>query len=387
MPEKTSVATAVRASNQLTRAWVERLRPDHNDVVSGAGAWLLLTALLHGATGKAREELEKAMFVAGERAASSVRSFAQLVASTEGTSSAAGVWLHRDVVLRPEYVREFPELTVASIPTDLALLDRWASDHTAGLITQFPGSITPDTRLVAATALAALAEWQQPFVDGIGQWTIRGGDTAWLSRSSADLNDATLLTRDATTISRVVCRTVDGFDVHLVAGPASAAPGEVLTLAIDALDGGVDTVVGGDLRVGDRGGCLVVENAPNAGPTPQLRVSLPKFSVSSEHDLLRESALFGLTAAQDTSSGHFPGLSPYPLAIACAAQSAVATFSAKGFKAAAVTMVAMVRAAGMMQSGKVVRVDFDRPFGFVVVERRHNLALFAGWVARPEPAS
>ena len=32
---------------------------------------------------------------------------------------------------------------------------------------------------------------------------------------------------------------------------------------------------------------------------------------------------------------------------------------------------------------RVVRVAFDRPFGFVVVDRVSHLALFAGWVADP----
>jgi serine protease inhibitor len=379
------VAAAVRASNLLTRAWVERLHRGRNDVVSGAGAWLLLTALLHAADGTARGELQGAMFTDHDRAASMVRRLSHLVTSTDGVTGAAGLWVHREVSLDPKYTKALPDFTVSEIPADMAVLDRWASEHTSGLITQFPGTITADTRLVAATALAAIAEWERPFVDGAGSWVADDGTVQWLSRTDDDLDGAALLTRGSLTISRVICRGDAGFDVHLVAGADQDTPGAVLGLGVDALGGGVSMVPAVELGVGDRGGCLLVEMMPSGGPDPQLRLSLPAFEVSSDHDLLRDATLFGLVSAQDTSRGHFPGLSSYPLAVASAAQSAIASFSAKGFKAAAVTMVAMVRAAGATRPTKVVRVDFDRPFGFVVVERRHNLALFAGWIAQPVP--
>ena len=385
MNAKPDVDDAVRASNQLTRAWIERLEPGHNDVISGAGAWLLLTALLHAAAGKARSELQAAMFTDQNRAVALVRRLSDLVTSTDGVAGAAGLWVHRDVSLDPAYTKALPDFTVSAIPADMAVLDRWAAEHTSGLITQFPGTITADTRLVAATALAAITEWERPFVDGIGRWNAEDRPVEWLSRTDDHLDGAALLTRGARTISRVICRGNAGFDVHVMAGDEHDTPAAVLGLGVDVLAGRVSTVSAVDLEIGDRGGCLTVERSPAAGPDPQLRLTLPAFEVSSDHDLLRDAALFGLVSAQDTSQGHFPGLSSYPLAVASAAQSAIASFSAKGFKAAAVTMVAMVRAAMATRPTKIVRVDFDRPFGFVVVERRHNLALFAGWIAQPVP--
>jgi serine protease inhibitor len=149
-------------------------------------------------------------------------------------------------------------------------------------------------------------------------------------------------------------------------------------------------VSGSQLHRGDKGGCLVVEKAAAFPKDPQIHVSLPAFDVMSNHDLLAHPTLFGLAAVQDKSRGHFPGISTYPLAIESAAQSAIASFSATGFRAAAVTMaMAMAGSRPPSEQATVVRVTFDRPFGFVVVDRAHNLAMFAGWIAQPsqpEPA-
>jgi hypothetical protein len=100
----------------------------------------------------------------------------------------------------------------------------------------------------------------------------------------------------------------------------------------------------------------------------------------------------------DGTSTVLSGASVYPLlallaqaAHAPAPQAAMATFTADGFKAAAITALAM--AAGSMlaherRSRKLrVQVTFDRPFGFVAVHRPTGLILVAGWVAEPEEAS
>jgi serine protease inhibitor len=309
----------------------------------------------------------------------------QLLASTSGLTAAAGFWVHREVAIQPRYAAALPQFTIDALPSDRAVLDRWANDHTAGLVPKFPVDVHADTRLVAATALAAIADWPQPFTGGTQRWSVDGRSRPWLSRAG-DVDDVALLTSDRLTLSRVVCRTAAQFDVHLVAGAPDDAPSEVLVTAVAALDGDVAIKRGRELRIGDRGGCLTVERNRSMGADPHLQLSLPAFEVASEHDLLREADLFGLVAAQDRARGHFPGLSTYPLAVDQAAQSAVASFSATGFKAAAVTAVAMVRAAGVMTGQvTVVRAHFDRPFGFVVVERAHDLALFAGWIDDPVP--
>ncbi|MFD0447222.1 serpin family protein [Streptomyces indonesiensis] len=127
---------------------------------------------------------------------------------------------------------------------------------------------------------------------------------------------------------------------------------------------------------------------PSWDPTPRATLSTPQFTVTARHDLLRRAELFGLRTAQDTARGHFPGISPAALALYSAEQSMTASFSAEGFRAAAVTAFAMAPgSAPPQQKAKLISVAYDRPFGFLAVHRATGLVLTAGWVTEPEPGA
>jgi hypothetical protein len=82
---------------------------------------------------------------------------------------------------------------------------------------------------------------------------------------------------------------------------------------------------------------------------------------SGESAVFAGAGVFGLVT--DASRGHFPGISSVALAVQQARQDAVATFTAKGFEAAAVTIIAPMPGSAFMPSAKVtmVHVTFDRP--------------------------
>lgn len=66
------------------------------------------------------------------------------------------------------------------------------------------------------------------------------------------------------------------------------------------------------------------------------------------------------------------------------------SFSAKGFEAAAVAYVGMQPGAASGRAvttytQRVIKVAFDRPFGFIAVDRSSRLVLVAGWVENPMP--
>jgi serine protease inhibitor len=115
-------------------------------------------------------------------------------------------------------------------------------------------------------------------------------------------------------------------------------------------------------------------------PTPTVILSLPYFEIDAEHDLLEHPDVFGLTSAADKSAGHFPGLSPQPLAIDQARQAVTARFSATGFEAAAVTAMAMAAGSAPTPGAKALYVSLERPFGFVAVHRPTGVPVVAGWL-------
>ncbi|MGZ0148139.1 serpin family protein [Kribbella sp. WER1] len=111
-----------------------------------------------------------------------------------------------------------------------------------------------------------------------------------------------------------------------------------------------------------------------------MLLSLPYFEIDADHDLLQHREVFGLTAAADPRRGHFPGLSPQPLAIDQARQVVMARFSATGFEAAAVTAMAVAAGAAPTVTARALSVNLDRPFGFVAVHRPTGVPVVAGWV-------
>jgi serine protease inhibitor len=118
---------------------------------------------------------------------------------------------------------------------------------------------------------------------------------------------------------------------------------------------------------------------------PDVKLSLPSFSIEVEHDLLESQELFGLTAVTSDpgAQGHFSALSPTPLQVGQAKQKVLARFFATGFEAAAVTAIAMTRAAMVSRKERRLDVALDRPFAFTAVLRDSRLPIVAGWVATP----
>lgn len=383
--EITPAADAHDPVESLTRAWVARFDGTHNTVISGPGVWLALTALLAGADGDARVELEAATGVARADAAATVTRSLDDMQRTDGVAAAVALWVNRSVPLLPGLFDPDSGVRVAPLE-DQAQLDGWVDHATGGLIRSMDVEVSDDVRAVLASAIAARGRWEQPFHSGIGTWRGQLLTNGWLIRSF-DPDDVAVVGAgpDTTKISRVVVRTTAGTEVHLVAGAPGASAGQCLSLALDALHGTVPVITGAGIAAGTSVGCLTVTTEEGDNARPRALVEVPQFSVADRHDLLHEADLFGLVAVQDTTQGHLPHLTPEPLALSQALQQAVMDFGPEGFEAAAVTALVMVP--GSIPPRRpdqhrrlVLGVDHDRPFGFLVVTPG-GVPLFAGWVA------
>ncbi|GAA2202395.1 hypothetical protein GCM10009787_61210 [Streptomyces bangladeshensis] len=385
----------VRRVNGLTARWAHAL-PGEGTVFSAPGVWPLLAFLADGAAGPARAELAGALGVPAERAAGAARELLAHLASVSGLDAALGLWTYHALALREEWRAGLPAGTHGVFGDDLVTaqerLDAWAAERTGGLVERMPVTLTRDARMVLAGALALRTQWRQPFTER----PLRPDGGPWQGRTLRGLH------RRSVRPDRVgVAGTPDGFvtaltvpgdngvDVHLVLGEERMTPGQVLAAGVGVVERGLPLTAGGALQHGHVGPGLHVEQQPATAPEPRtLDVTTVAYEVRADHDLLAAAGLFGLTAATDTDAGHFPGVSPYPLAVGEARQSAVAQFGALGFRAAAVTAVMPVAAGAMPQyryETTVVRVAFDRPFAFLAVDRDSRLVLAAGWVTEPAP--
>ncbi|MFC9690830.1 serpin family protein [Kribbella sp. NPDC056951] len=376
-------ADVVRAVNDLTGRWVRSLEPG-NTVVSGLGLWPLLAILATAADEPGRAELAAAAEVA---AGDGSRLAVQLIEALDESAdlhAALGVWVSEQLKLAESFGEVVPAPVVGMLTgrpdVDKPKLDAWATEHTDGLIREMPVDIDPDVMLVLASALCLRTTWVRPFTEQVkrlkGEWA---GSWRWLERTDHDLDSV---------------RRYDDLTVITVRGDAD----------VDVLLGlGTGDVVGGLLdaaaRPGDGvPGSRLIEGADEVAPgvrigkttsgRPDVRLSLPSFEVSASHDLLASAELFGLSAVASNPGvrGHFSAISPMPLAIGQAKQEVLARFFATGFEAAAVTSIAMTRAAMATSQSRRLDVVLDRPFAFTAVLRESRLPIVAGWIESPTEA-
>jgi hypothetical protein len=368
---------SVAAANTLTARFASTVG-EGSTVLSGAGIYPLLALLGEHAAGPARDEL---LAVAG----SPVRFDLD---DSPTTRLALGVWSHRDLPLTERWRATVPDsvrgLLTGDPDVDQPALDGWADKQTGGLIPTMPIRVDRETLMVLASALSVTTGWAAPFDEGwcrpgTGPW--QGRTLAGLHHTTYDLGILQIAGTSAGPVTLLTVRGADDVDVVLVLGEPDRPAGRVLPAAITALGDGWD-------RPGIDGPGVRTDTVAAFNDRPELTVATVGFTVTGEHDLLRHAPLFGLSTATRRDTGHFPGISPAPLAVSQARQSATATFGALGFKAAAVTAIGMRAGSAprpMDKRKQVVRVDFDRPFGFLAVHRPTGLVLVAGWVTDPDP--
>ncbi|WP_369777114.1 serpin family protein [Streptomyces sp. R33] len=386
--------TTVRAVNRLTTRWARQaVTGEHGTVLTAAGVWPLLAFLADGAGGPARAELAEALGIPAESATAAARELLADLAGVRGLQAATGLWTKADLSLHGSWLTGLPEGARGTLTgdedTDRKALDGWAADRTGGLIERMPAPLRKDTRLVLASALALRLKWIQPFRTGTvdlseGPWAGRSALALYRSTSLLDRVRVTQTPTGPVTLLEVVGDR--GVDVHLVLGEPDARPGEVLSAGAAAVTRAVPSTGASLLPEGNPGPGLHIGTVRSAGREPLLRVGTVAFEVGADHDLLDHARLFGLHAAADTRSGHFPGIGSEPLAVGSARQSATARFHAEGFEAAAVTAVDLVAGCALPRYRYRVRhaqVSFHRPFGFLAVHRTSRLVLAAGWVAEP----
>ncbi|MFI6681144.1 serpin family protein [Kribbella sp. NPDC050470] len=346
---------------RLTARWIEKLPGEDSTVVSGLGVWPLLAILAEVANEPARTEL-------AEAAGGPYDGLLQ----TPELRMALGLWTRAGLPLQPDLDHLIPP-EVRRTLTDQAALDDWVAEQTGGLLQRMPIELTTDLLLLLASALALEMAWVRPFLDR--SHPVGGTQRRWLSRSDPDLDTIGRFDTAAGPLTIVTVRGTGEFDVRLSVGQPDRPRAAVLAAALQLTGEGVGAA---DLFQGVQAPAVTVIETTTPEPTVQL--SLPYFEITATHNLLEQAETFGLATATDGRRGHFPGLSPVPLSVSDAKQAVMAEFSARGFKAAAVTAVAMALSRKALV-GRALFVQLDRPFGFIAVHRPTGIPVVAGWVA------
>jgi hypothetical protein len=321
----------------------------------------------------------------------------RLFAASPALHCALGVWTAAGLPVDEEWSARLPGAAHGVLDRDparsRAALDAWVEKETDGLLHALPVSIEPDTLLVLASALTVRTRWERPFTAApttpqAGPW--KGRRIAGLSRK-APIADVRIAAGPDGPVTLVTVQGTDEIDVLLALGEPDARPAGVLAAAVGACGAcGADAdavapTAPVDLDQAVPGPGLTVGEIRAVGPEPAVSLRTVAFTVAGHHRLLEQAEVFGLRTACDPRTGRFPGISSAPLRVEAAAQDATATFSARGFVAAAVSAVAMPTAMVMPQyTAKHLTAVFDRPFAFAAAHRPSGLVLVCGWVDDPD---
>ncbi len=343
-----------------------------DDVVLGPTS--LHTALLMvraGAAGATADELDDGLHLAGtpdpHAAASALDRELLARGEVDGVTlrSANRMWADRTFTPRETYVEQLVRSYGASLATlDLQgdpegsrqAINDWVAAGTRDRIPELfaPGTLSPDSRLVLANAVALDADWETPFdaertrdadftlLDGtvVQVPTMQGGDGVEVGRGEGWTAVRLPYAGDALAMTIVVPSAFDAFEQQLSAD------------LLDEVDAGLSP----------------------AGPS----LGLPRFTARSASGLKPVLAGLGMTSMFDDARADLSGISRSERLVVGAVQhEAVVTVDETGTEAAAATGVDVQAVSAPMP------VMVDRPFLFVVRDRSTGAVLFLGRVTDP----
>lgn len=369
-------------------------------VASPLGAWLVLA--LVGSAEPAGDELAEVLGV--EPAVASRVARTLLEQPHPLVAAATAVW-YAENKLDPQRLARWwdglPAATETGPLPDQAALDRWAREHTFGLIEEFPVKMGPEVLLVLASALAAKVSWELPF-DVVAAEKLGG---AWASRLKRVLrtpedggHSAFVATsRHAGEVIVHVASAAEQEDwrarmqVVSVAAAADVPPDRVIAAAYEI---GQEVVTGGqpasrrslfDLPLGEGPLWTIREGRAVTHGGEQISAVLPAWSATGTHDLSAPELGF------DAASRVLARLIGIPSGFV-AKQAAMARFSRYGFEAAAVTGMAQITSASSERTVRSAELRFAHPYAVVALVQQlgpwGGVPVFSAWVADPqdEPA-
>ncbi|MBB2943162.1 hypothetical protein FB565_002875 [Actinoplanes lutulentus] len=357
---------------------------DSHHVASPLGAWLLLALTAARDTGgELAETLGVEPARAAEMAAALLNEPHPLVAA------ATAMWHTANATDQQAWREALPEATEFGPVPDKAGLDRWAREHTLGLIDRFPGGPDPRTLLMLAGALATRVPWENQFA--VTSASQLGDTSPWASSLTHVLhgysNGGTFVarTRDA---GHVIVHAAPAVRDHAILYVVSvAAADDVPALSVLAAAQEIAVLVARGRQQEVR---VPLRDLP-LGETPLWRIwegtaygdddkhsaVLPCWTAAGEHDL--SAAGLGFDVA-----GRLLGGDELQ-----AVQVTVARYGRAGFEAAGLTTMRVGGSLPERGLARFAELRFGHPHAVVAVTAGedspwHGVPVFSAWVSEPE---
>ena len=291
----------------------------------------------------------------------------------DGTSTTilgSSLWLNETAPFHADTLKKLSETFYASSyqgkpgsPEFDAALQAWLNEQTRGLLSEQAGGVkmSPETLLTLATTIYFKSNWQDQFSE---------------YATKPDVFHAADGDRDAPFMRQTYSGTYyagDGFSAVYKplrdGGMWLILPDEGKTPA-DLLENGA--------------AMDFIASREKSGTRAEIALSLPKFDVSADLDLIDGLKALGVTDLFDAGASDFSPMTPDSdgVVVGQAKHAARVKIDEEGCEAAAFTVM-MAEATAAMQPPPPVEFTLDRPFLFAVTAAQGNLPLFVGAVQTP----
>ena len=353
-------------------------REGENSVCSPLNVYMALAMLAETTAGESRQELLtllNAPDLETLRARANALWLANYCDDGRLTSIlAASLWLRDDTGCKDATLRTLSKDHYASVfsgpmgdPEYSGALRRWMNEQTKGLLADKIGEIELSADMVAAlvTTVYYQAAWEEAFYLPAEQsFFAPGGETSCLFMRQ--IRENTLYEGESFRAAGV---ELAGSGTMYFLLPEEGLTPEALMTRADALD----FLLGPETR-GNTDGRQVL-----------LTLTVPKFDVSAETDLIGKLKALGVTAIFDEDRSDFSPLTTdveVPITVTKADHAARVSADEKGVTGAAYTVIDATKAAEPEELEEVA-LTLDRPFLFVVTNEE-GLPLFVGICNSPE---
>jgi serpin B len=351
-------------------------QPDANLCLSPASLQMAMAMAANGAEGATRRELLDAMGWKDLSLSQVDRQQQQALSALQGNddvtvSMANSLWLNKTAGrVKRSFVKanqtyfdaEVTRLAFNSAATER--INRWCATQTHDKITQIVEQVNPAVQMYLINALYFKGTWINRFQERATRpetFTLTDGrelQTSMMHQQSyydyAELPQCQLVDMPFVSVG------ASQYSLY-VALPTEGTPVDSL---LCQLDGATWRDWTAQLRSQD------------------VRLGLPKFRVEYSKLLNETLRALGVRRAFDVALADFSGIAPKSLCIDMVLQKTYLDVSESGAEAAAVTAISMMRSS-LPAPHEVKVMTVNRPFLFVLAEKRSGQVLFVGKVENP----
>jgi len=353
-----------------------------NVIISPVSIFLALSLLYHGSDRSTKTELENFLEIRS-RIGSAVATKALLSDYDRSRKSlnttiklANGIFADHSLRIKTPFLDDLRYLSSGVRRVDFSdrtpaarAVNSWVGKETNNLITNLisPDDISEDTRMVLLNAVYFKANWKSQFYKDRTRKSVRFDVT----RGYSVLVDMMVKSDD------ILYRSSSTLRSHVVSLPYEDDNFQMMIFLPHQQD--------------QKSLLSIIKQFPNTDFNSvynSLRVrpvdlSLPKFTVDFKSELVSALRRNGVKSMFNPDQADFSLISEHPLRVSNILHQTKVEVNEEGSEAAAVTGVFLDLRAFVEEEERAVVVNVNRPFIFVIHDRKHNIPLFIGKVVNP----